>query len=106
MIDETVLNAMCTTMVGYFDEVSLHNGDPGAGGANEMPGIARKTPTWAPADNGESTAVVTFATYIGVSTHIGFWNTGAFVGSRPFVANFEAAADLVVALNPYVQERT
>ncbi|DAZ90266.1 hypothetical protein [Mycobacteroides abscessus] len=105
MIDEAVLNAICATMVGYFDEVSLHNAEPGAGGANEMPGVVRKTPTWATADNGESTSVVTFAAYVGTSTHIGFWNAGAFVASRPFVTNFETAADLVVALNPYVQER-
>lgn len=102
---EDLLNQLCTTLTGAFDLVSVHSGNPGTTGANEIPDVTRQATTWPTADDGESTAVVTFPGFVGTAAYLGFWNAGQFVCSREFVATFDVAADLVIALNAYVMER-
>jgi len=69
--------------------VSLHTGDPGTTGANEVtggsPAYARKTTSWT---GGTSDGVVTgtavvFDVPAGTYTHLGLWNGSTFLGGAP-----------------------
>lgn len=66
--------------------ISLHTGNPGTTGANEVsggsPAYSRKTTTWAggAVDGVVSGTPVTFDVPAGEYTHIGVWNGSTFVG--------------------------
>lgn len=98
MFINSVLNAACAAATAKFDKLSLHTADPGDTGANEDTGATQKTLTWSSPSGGISTASATWTGRTGSWTHVGFWDSTTFVGSRPFRAD-ESAVVFVVANN-------
>jgi hypothetical protein len=89
------LNAMITT--SGVDTVSLHTGDPGSNGANEVSGgsYAQQAITFSTASGGglDSSNAPVFDVPAGNTiTHVGFWDGGTFKGGDP-VTNEAFAAD-------------
>jgi hypothetical protein len=80
---------------------SLHNGDPGTTGANEIsggtPAYARKAITVGASSAGSArtlSADVTFDVPAGTITHVGYWSAitgGTFQGSDPVTSETFAA---------------
>jgi len=83
----TILNTALEAMADRIVSVSLHTGNPGTTGANELTGggYTRQTPTWGTAAAGviETTASMVFPIAAGNSiSYVGLWDTGpVFVGS-------------------------
>lgn len=108
--NDNARNAMVTHLSSLIDRVSLHTGDPGAGGANEVtggtPAYARQTPTWGTAASGQINIASIGSHAIPAGSTImyaGFWNNGTstFYGYAPlgaFVGVFamtDAALDVI-----------
>lgn len=108
--NDNARNAMVTHLSSLIDRVSLHTGDPGALGINEVtggtPAYARQVPTWGTAAAGQINITSIGSHAIPASTTImyaGFWNngTGTFYGYAPlgaFVGVFtmsDAALDVI-----------
>lgn len=78
--------ALAITALG--NSISLHTGDPGTTGANEVtggsPAYARKTTTWAggAVDGVVSGSAVTFDVPAGTYTWTGQWNGSTFIGGQ------------------------
>lgn len=89
----TERDAAITFLASRYTFISLHTGDPGTTGANEVTGTgyARKVPTWGTASNGSiSAGELTFDIPAGLNvTHFGYQTaaTGAtFRGGNPLAA--------------------
>jgi hypothetical protein len=84
-LTDATLNLLGTELDGIIDQMSLHNGDPGATGANEISGggYARQVPNLAVDGDGDLTLAAT-AEFSGPAsepvTHIGFWGGGTWRG--------------------------
>lgn len=77
------LNLLGTELDSLIDQMSLHNGDPGTTGANEISGggYARKVPSFTVDGDGDLTldAVVPFDGPASQAvTHVGLWGSGTF----------------------------
>ena len=71
-------NALADEYAAQAGLVSLHIGDPGTTGANELSGggYARETPVWNAASGGQVQAVATFDVPISTISHVGIWDSG------------------------------
>ena len=96
------LDALCkgTAPSTSISHVSLHNGDPGGTGANEIsggaPAYARLAVTFNAAASGESAipADLTFDVPATTVMHVGYWSAvtaGTFLGSDPVTNEVFAA---------------
>lgn len=96
--------AMKNLMIERFrtevTHVSLHSGDPGTTGANEIsggsPAYARKAENFAAAASGETAtaADLTFDVPAATVAHVGYWTAltgGTFLGSDPVTNEVFAA---------------
>ncbi len=91
-LSTTGLNAACNGVRTMATHVSLHAGDPGTTGANEIsggsPAYSRKSVSWGSATNGTATlsTAVQFDIPANVTiTHFGTWTAGSggtFVGGE------------------------
>lgn len=91
-LSATGLNAAANGIKASATYVSLHSGDPGTTGANEItggsPAYARKSATWGTPSNGSVSlsSSVQFDIPSGVNvSHFGTWNaatSGSFVGGE------------------------
>lgn len=109
----TELNAMLDSRV--YNGISLHTGDPGSNGANEVSGgtYARATNlTFGAASNGRRTCATQPVLNVPAGTtidYIGLWNSAVFVGSFNAVNEvFSGAGTYTVTGpggvgNPYVE---
>lgn len=98
-LNATARNAMLDATAATWppDTVSLHTADPGNGtspNAGEVsggsPAYARKAVTWAAASAGSkaSNAAVVFDVPASTTvSHIGYWRSSTFLGSRALSAN-------------------
>lgn len=71
----TARNALASAIAAGASWISVHDGDPGTTGANEVAGIARKQTTWGSASNGDVVGSQVVADVIagGPYTHFGVW---------------------------------
>src|SRR5699024_9557538 len=93
---EAALNAAADGIASAATHASLHSGDPGASGTNELsggsPAYARQAVGWDAASNGERQldADYTFNIPGGATVaYVGYWTDatgGAFLGSFPLTA--------------------
>ena len=109
----TELNAMLNART--YNGMSLHTGDPGTTGANEVSGgsYARATDlTFGTASNGRRTCSTQPTLDVPAGTtvdYIGLWNSGTFVGSYNATNETFAAAGTYTITgpggtgNPYVE---
>jgi len=89
-------NAMLNTLGGLVTHISLHSGDPGASGENELsggsPAYARRPIAWSAADGGEIVGDSTYQFNVPAGAtvaHVGFWGAaegGTFYGSDALYA--------------------
>lgn len=92
--------------VSELATLSLHSGDPGSTGANEITGAdyQRQSLTWPGADSGATQVAVSFAVDGGTSVdHVGFWDTGGawrggFLTDAPETWNNPGTADVTVTV--------
>lgn len=114
-LNDTAKNLMLNALAGVAVYASLHNGDPGAGGANEIsggsPAYARKAITWnsAATHNLDSSNQPVFDVPAGTTVmYVGYWSAvtaGTFYGSMPLTNEAYAGqgtytlTDADVALN-------
>jgi hypothetical protein len=107
-LQTAALNGAADGVAGLAALMSLHNGDPGATGANEIAGggYARQAVTWDPATGGIAAvdAVVSFAgTALQAITHVGLWTAagaawlGSDVPTGDLAFNAAGALDVTVA---------
>lgn len=80
MLSVALRNVMADAGAATITELSLHTGDPGTAGDNEVTGgtYSRQTVTWSAATGGTATVdgEVVFDVPGGTSvTHVGAWNT-------------------------------
>ena len=79
----TMKNALCTAYSNQGALLSVHTGDPGTTGANEIsggsPAYARQQTSWGTASNGQIAGLqVTFNLPAGQYTYVGLWtNNGS-----------------------------
>ena len=106
----SAMNPALDALVALATSVSIHTGDPGTTGANEVtggiPAYARQTPTWGPAAAGQVaiTAALTFDIPGGTSyvvTHWGLWNGATFLrggtlGGTTSDRTFDSQGTLVI----------
>lgn len=92
MFINTVLNAACSAATAKFDKLSLHTADPGNTGANEDMTAGQKTLTWTSPSGGASSSSASWTALTGSWTHVGFWDSTTFVGSRPLRVDESAVA--------------
>lgn len=83
-LSDSALNDGANAITGAAGWISLHDADPGATGANEIPGVARKATAWSPAggsgDSSTGPHLFTGGTPNGPVTHFGLWSSGPGVG--------------------------
>lgn len=83
-LSNAALNQGADAIAAGAGWISLHDGDPGAAGANEIPGVARKAAAWAPAGgSGDTTTgphLFTGAPANQPVTHFGLWSSGPGIG--------------------------
>lgn len=82
-LTDGTLNLLGVELDSLIDQMSLHNGDPGSTGANEISGggYARQVPSFSVDADGDLTldATVSFTgTASQAVTHVGVWGTGTF----------------------------
>lgn len=82
-LTDGTLNLLGVELDSLIDAMSLHNGDPGTTGANEISGggYARQTPSFTVDADGDLTldATVSFTgTASQAVTHVGLWGSGTF----------------------------
>jgi hypothetical protein len=102
-------NQRANATANLVTAVSMHNGDPGANGANEWSGgsYSRKSPSWSQGGAGVREASVDFEGPANeAATHVGFWNGGTFLGGFARTsgdtnanANGEYTANLAITSN-------
>lgn len=84
------------------NEVSIHDGDPGTTGANELAGSTRQPLTWtAGTEDGQVVAdQVTFVIPDGtLLTHVGIWSTdGTYRDSRANEVDFDTGGQYSITL--------
>jgi hypothetical protein len=84
-LTDGTLNLLGVELDSLIDNMSLHNGDPGATGANEISGggYARVAPTYSVDGDGDLTLDAPVA-FVGTAsqavTHAGLWGGGTFRG--------------------------
>jgi hypothetical protein len=84
-LTDATLNLLGVELDSLIDAMSLHNGDPGTTGANEISGggYTRETPTYSVDGDGDLTLDATVA-FVGTAsqavTHAGLWGGGTFRG--------------------------
>ena len=84
-LQETILNSSLDTIAGRINSVSLHTGDPGTTGTNELTGggYSRQTPSWGSASSAavEVTAPLVFSIAAGNEIqYVGFWEGTTWMG--------------------------
>lgn len=82
-LTNATLNLLGVELDSLIDQMSLHNGDPGSTGANEIAGggYARQVPSFSVDADGDLTldATVSFTgTASQAVTHVGVWGGGTF----------------------------
>jgi hypothetical protein len=82
-LTNATLNLLGTELDSLIDAMSLHNGDPGTTGANEISGggYTRETPAFTVDADGDLTldsAVAFTGTASQAVTHVGLWGSGTF----------------------------
>ena len=91
-LENTLKDIGLDAMAGEVGLLSLHDGDPGGTGTNELsggaPAYARKTPTWAAASGGSvdlSNSPVFDVPAGATVAHVGFWSAdgSTWYGSDP-----------------------
>lgn len=91
-------NNLANVLAGRVGYISLHTGDPGTTGANEVSGsgYARKAVVWGAAGSGIATGgEVTFNVPAGSFTHYGLWSSSS--GSTGFRGGFNLSATATVS---------
>lgn len=84
-LTDGTLNLLGVELDSLIDNMSLHNGDPGTNGANEISGggYARVAPTYSVDGDGDLTLDAPVA-FVGTAsqavTHAGLWGGGTFRG--------------------------
>lgn len=82
-LTDGTLNLLGVELDSLIDNMSLHNGDPGTTGANEISGggYARVAPSFSVDADGDLTLDATVA-FVGTPsqavTHVGLWGSGTF----------------------------
>ncbi|WNN95002.1 hypothetical protein SEA_MAGRITTE_25 [Microbacterium phage Magritte] len=91
--------ALAAAYAGQATHASLHTGNPGTTGANEVSGggYARKPLTWTPgaSDGATAAAQVEFDVPAGTYTHVGLWS--ALTGGV-FVDLYDIPTDIVMSV--------
>lgn len=104
-LNNSGLNVGADAIIGVMVYLSLHDGDPGTTGANEVPGVARKATAWSAASgSGDSTTGPHLFTGGGANdpvTHFGTWDQavgGTFYGGDVLTGDqqFNAAGEYTV----------
>lgn len=104
MMLPTQLNTVCTSLQN-IDKVSLHTGDPGNTGVNDL-GATKQTLTWSTPSNGWMKATATFTGVSGTITHIGLWDGTVFITSEVLNVDLPTPQNLVVLVEISVEVKS
>lgn len=104
-LSNAALNVGANAIAGAAAYISLHDGDPGATGANEIAGVARKAAAWSPAGGSGDTStgphLFTGGPASGSVTHFGLRSAatgGTWLGGGPLTGDhqFNSAGEYTV----------
>lgn len=96
ILSEEMRNALAEEYAAQAAFVSLHNGDPGSSGSNEISGegYTREAPSWGTASNGQVQATMTFDLPATTVTHVGVWN----VAEDVFLDSYELSSPVTISI--------